>query len=141
MYHLGTIKVEHMLLECGRRIFLYIFFWYGGKIWMSFLLWKRIIMPNLQEPRQKSLLWKKAACCDLVSALMRDFFFTEQVVLCGLYTSPDGVSHVERVQGQNLQIQIMPCEKCRPKNTKNVISDASCYLILGCFDLLSLELI
>lgn len=38
---------------------------------------------------------KKAAFCDLVSALMRAFFFTEQVVLCGLYTSPDGFSHVE----------------------------------------------
>lgn len=38
---------------------------------------------------------KKAAFCDLVSALMKAFFFTEQVVLCGLYTSPDGFSHVE----------------------------------------------
>lgn len=100
MHHLGTIKVEHMLLECGQRIFLDFFL----LIYMIFKnCWQDLnVLPAIgnkslcqicKNQDRSHLPRKKAACCDLVSALTRAFFFTEQVVLCGLYTSPDGFSH------------------------------------------------
>lgn len=89
-------------------------------------------MPNVptaiyNEPRQKLSLDTEEACCGYISALRKDFLFSEQVALSGLYKIPDGFCSVE-VTEAFLFLHKTPSKRCGKEGVRNFRCSVFLYL-------------